>query len=49
MSKILMLGSDAVSHISLKSMLNAKSLQGRVSVLCPPPTSNPKTPLSQFH
>lgn len=42
-----MLGSDTVSHICLNAM--TKELRSRITVLCPPPTSNPKTPLSLFH
>ena len=50
MSKILLLGSDAVSHYTLKSMLaKNKNLVSRLQVLCPPATSNPNTPLSVFH
>jgi methionyl-tRNA formyltransferase len=50
MSKILLLGSDAVSHFTVKSILATnRTISSRLEVLCRPPTSNSKTPLSQFH
>ena len=50
MSKILLFGSDAISHHTLKTMLTKKpDFAKRISLLCPPKPKNRRSALYQFH
>ena len=50
MSKILLFGSDAISHHTLQTMIRKKpDFAKRISLLCPPKPRNKRQPLYEFH